>query len=647
MHQTFYIDIDEEITSIVDRLRRAKSKEVVIVVPKRAILIQSIVNLKLLKKEADSLKKELIIVTQDKLGKMLVEKAGIAVEQKLDDVIGEEVIEPENLDDRGSVKIDMDMQETENKKRFDRIGSDGYYQQENFNSIFEREAYIENKDPSRKENGSGERIINKELVVDVSDDLKKHRSTSAAKKGFARMDMVRNLEISDDNFLEEDRPTPPVKKAAKRNQGPGAGSDDSQLAEDRKVKNFFDQNRKKKEDSEYKNINIGKHARKYFFAFSLLASIAIMGTVAYLFLPKATVTISPKSDIQSADTQIQGDVNAGSMDLGKGAIPAKIVTVEQDLSATFPTTGKKSASNQKAKGTIALYNEFSPDSQPLVATTRVQSSDGKIFRLVSGVTVPGYVQDAGGLKPGVIQADVVADEAGSAYNIGPGSFTIPGFQVSNPEKYSKIYGKSSDPMTGGGDGTGTADYVTDSDISSAKTKIMSQLVPQIRQKLKDAAGADYIVLDDAINTDDSTYTLSNSSGDMADNLTVSVKTDGKAIVFKKDDVNAVLVDMLSKKGDGKTDVNSASMDVQFGKSDVNFANGTITIRAHASADLLPNIDLDTIKSNIIGKTEAELQAYLSTYPGIDHIGVSYWPSFLPGGKMPAYASRIDVVLDKN
>ena len=72
MHQTFYIDIDEEITSIAERLRSAEAPEVIMVVPKQAVLIQSIVNLKLLNKEATRLGIKLIMVTQDKLGRVLI-----------------------------------------------------------------------------------------------------------------------------------------------------------------------------------------------------------------------------------------------------------------------------------------------------------------------------------------------------------------------------------------------------------------------------------------------------------------------------------------------------------------------------------------------------------------------------------------------
>jgi len=182
VHQTFYIDIDEEITYIVDRLRTAKTREVVIVVPKRAILIQSIVNLKLLKKEADSLKKELIIVTQDKFGKMLIEKAGISVEQKLDDIDGQDVGDLEiDASDDVEIKTALSMGEPKDamaRQRLDKIGSDEYYQPEELAALLgQKDRIMQQTDLSRQAPEREERIINKELVIDMGDDLKKNQAS--------------------------------------------------------------------------------------------------------------------------------------------------------------------------------------------------------------------------------------------------------------------------------------------------------------------------------------------------------------------------------------------------------------------------------------------------------------------------------------
>jgi len=63
MPNTIYIEPDEEITSVIDKLTSAASAQVILVVPKEATILQGLVNLKLLKMEAKKLSKEIAIVT--------------------------------------------------------------------------------------------------------------------------------------------------------------------------------------------------------------------------------------------------------------------------------------------------------------------------------------------------------------------------------------------------------------------------------------------------------------------------------------------------------------------------------------------------------------------------------------------------------
>lgn len=60
-----YIDVDDEITAIIDKVHNSQSKIIALVLPKRATTLQSIVNMKLLKKSADSEKKHLVLITSE------------------------------------------------------------------------------------------------------------------------------------------------------------------------------------------------------------------------------------------------------------------------------------------------------------------------------------------------------------------------------------------------------------------------------------------------------------------------------------------------------------------------------------------------------------------------------------------------------
>ncbi len=60
-----YIDVDDEITAIIDKVRTSQSKIVALVLPKRATTLQSIVNMKLLKRSADADKKHLVLISSE------------------------------------------------------------------------------------------------------------------------------------------------------------------------------------------------------------------------------------------------------------------------------------------------------------------------------------------------------------------------------------------------------------------------------------------------------------------------------------------------------------------------------------------------------------------------------------------------------
>ena len=74
-----YLEVDEDITSAIDKLSKSQGSSVQIVVPKRSTMLQSIINLKLLKKAADAGGKELVLVTGDRIATELASRVGLAV----------------------------------------------------------------------------------------------------------------------------------------------------------------------------------------------------------------------------------------------------------------------------------------------------------------------------------------------------------------------------------------------------------------------------------------------------------------------------------------------------------------------------------------------------------------------------------------
>lgn len=83
--KVIYAEIDDEITSIYDKLHHISADDVYIVIPKRAAIFQSIVNLKILKRKAEHLGKKIYFVTNDKNGTYLANEVGITVYDRASD----------------------------------------------------------------------------------------------------------------------------------------------------------------------------------------------------------------------------------------------------------------------------------------------------------------------------------------------------------------------------------------------------------------------------------------------------------------------------------------------------------------------------------------------------------------------------------
>jgi hypothetical protein len=78
-----YLDVDDEITSIIEKVEDTKQKIVALVLPKRAAMLQSIVNMRLLKRSAASAGKNVVLITSEHALMPLAGAAGIHVAKNL------------------------------------------------------------------------------------------------------------------------------------------------------------------------------------------------------------------------------------------------------------------------------------------------------------------------------------------------------------------------------------------------------------------------------------------------------------------------------------------------------------------------------------------------------------------------------------
>src|SRR5665647_371215 len=81
--ETVYVDVEDEITAIIDKVDASKQKIVALVLPKRATTLQSVVNMRLLKRSAEKAGKSVVLITSEAPLLPLAGAAGIYVAKNL------------------------------------------------------------------------------------------------------------------------------------------------------------------------------------------------------------------------------------------------------------------------------------------------------------------------------------------------------------------------------------------------------------------------------------------------------------------------------------------------------------------------------------------------------------------------------------
>ncbi len=118
MFDDIYLETDEEVTSAIDKIKKSKKKKVAISLPRNAVLGQSIVNLKLLYKEAVALGKVVALVSPDKVTRGLADRVGYPVFETMKSVDFKGIAEPEGPDD-DAANNEAEAAPTLTRQRFD------------------------------------------------------------------------------------------------------------------------------------------------------------------------------------------------------------------------------------------------------------------------------------------------------------------------------------------------------------------------------------------------------------------------------------------------------------------------------------------------------------------------------------------------
>ena len=332
-----------------------------------------------------------------------------------------------------------------------------------------------------------------------------------------------------------------------------------------------------------------------------LTALLIVGFGISSQFAKAEVYIKPIIHQKDVDEVIEIYKNPASSELG-----FEIITVdgEEPAETVLEIEGTEQV-EQRAYGTITIFNEFSQADQILVQDTRFETPDGLIFRIQEGITVPGMSSDG---DPGSVQAEVYADEPGVEYNIGPTEFTIPGFQGS--QRFDGFYARSDSPMEGGEKGERA---VVDGDkLKSAKEQLRKELGEEIIVSAMNSVPEEFAFFDGL-------YSLKESFEKKIENnsATLSLSVSLSGILLDKDELANYLYKELSGE-DGEVEVrewDNLSFSLIEGVVDKESENFSVAVSGRV--DLVEKIRKDELAADLAGiaiKDKDTIESVLDNYP---------------------------------
>lgn len=350
-------------------------------------------------------------------------------------------------------------------------------------------------------------------------------------------------------------------------------------------------------------------SRWWLWAAAFLA-LLIVGALALVALRPTSVSIVPRTHTLSFSGEQFTAVPATDSTIG---LVYTVETIELEDSEVVASEGTVYAED-KASGTITIYNDYQSTPLRLIRNTRFATPDGRVFRAPAEVVVPAKK----GTTPGKIDITVVADQAGEEYNVPAGKFTLPGLQ-STPEMYSKVYAESASAFTGGfkGERPGVATGALESAIATVRARLEAKARSSI------ASNDEKILFDELAVIE---YENLPNTTEAGGGVRIHQKARVQVPVFSASNFIAEVA--RTAVGDGAASIRLMAADdfaAQPTSPTVLVGADNITFALSGRAELVWNVPETDIAAALAGKNQAAFESIIGTFTSVQEAKASVQP----------------------
>ncbi|MBP6889451.1 MAG: hypothetical protein KBC83_03605 [Candidatus Moranbacteria bacterium] len=664
MPQTFFIDSDEEIISVIGYLRKSPEIENCFVFPKRSLVLQSAVNLRLFQREAEKQGKRIVIISQDENGRQLAERVGIPTKEYAAEINS---LRPEvsglNTEKGGRQMPSGELNSVVRDERSPEMPLSSHLGSDTFSSsgapLTVSPQIITQRPPQTFPQQQESMPAQDTRRLRIRDTSPRYQTALNSVQSDIESPAVLSAKpVQQPVYSEKPRivqqPAPPIRQQSNSMPTLVQNKEDDSSGRNQRLERFFrrepvgtspaasyqggmeDQAQLGSLASQSVSLppmsppvkTSPKKTSSWKIPLFFLGGIIVLlgvGAAIYFFLPKASILITPHDITHDVEAKFEGRTIAPIGNQDDDVVPVRKIEKNYESMVTTEASGKALSGNQKARGTLIITNEYSSDTQPLIATTRFETSDGKIFRLAESVTVPGMTIVDGKRQPGIAEAVVIADAPGDEYNINPTDFTIPGFK--NGVKYEKIRAKSSKGFSGGGGSDESMLSITKENIDSAAQKLKEQAKQDFLVAIEQDLLPDERILIDSIEVIDTQMGELPLAGSLGERFDIKGGFTGRAYVVSEKILKEKLAhrNLPERKG-----ISFRVTDATLSFQNVlpRYDEDKVTFSVLSTLMLSSVIETDKLQEELLGLDEEGIKSILEKHAEIKRIEVNFSPEFL-------------------
>ncbi|MFH0891844.1 MAG: hypothetical protein V1867_03635 [Candidatus Falkowbacteria bacterium] len=401
------------------------------------------------------------------------------------------------------------------------------------------------------------------------------------------------------------------------------------------VRSVIDTSQKEKEEKETEEIIDKKYNgsrsiklyRKIALSFVVLTLI-LLAAIFYFSFVRVTITLIPNQerisnnmifDVYDGEKHEEPDRNA------VGGLVKKVLIKN---SGEYEASGTE-VIGKEAVGKVKIINNYNKN-QPLVASTRLLTADGKLFRLAGTVNIP-----AGGS----VDAEVYADEPSPEMAIPPTKFTIPGLWAGLQDK---IYAESSEDVVYR---QKVKKHIVQEDIDNGirdlKQELLAGAKEEINEQYKDYDQIIYKIDENSIKSE-----VQGKVGEEKDNFSVTMEADVIVVAFNDQTaVELAKQKFASALAENKELLSFDDKNIIYALNNYDHVEGLATINAAFEGKVTLKENSNIVDVNkLLGLNKDQLNVYLENIPEIAGFEVKFYPSFI--SKVPRLVDRINIEVKK-